>query len=118
MAKTYDIGPAFVQFIRLSKDAPIIHTAPTTEIEDPYRESNSLILRLPFRRGIVLGWWQESGKDEFDALASAIDYKVRGYLDDDSDYADAEDDVFAGHTWTRNREDSANYRKAIQVWNT
>lgn len=121
MAKTHDVGPAFVQFIRLKKDAPIIHTATTHELEDPYRESTSLVLRLPFGRGLVIGWWHESGKDEFEALASAINYKVRGYLDDDIPAVVAQDqgladDIFEMHTWTKNREDSANYQKALQVW--
>lgn len=126
MAKIHNMGPALWQFVRLSKDAPIIHTAPTTELEEPYRESTSLVLRLPFGRGLVIGWWHESGKNEFEALASAINYKVHGYLDDDvpEDAAEMnkdvglEDNIFASHTWVDYREDSANYRKAIQVWNT
>ena len=118
--KTHDFGPAFWQIIRLSKDAPIIHMAPTTEIEHPYRESTSLILRLPFGRGLVIGWWQNSGKDEFEALAAAIHYQVKGYLDDDASDVKSQDadNVFVTHTWTARREDSVNYQKAIQVWDS
>lgn len=73
MAETHDLGPIFVHSIWLKEGAPLAHTAPTNELEEPYRRSKSLIIRLPFtNRGAVFGWWRKTGRDEEEALREAV----------------------------------------------
>jgi hypothetical protein len=51
--------PFFVGFNYLRSDAPIIHLAPTTEIEYPWRVCpKSLVIKLPKGRGMVMGKWK------------------------------------------------------------
>jgi hypothetical protein len=69
---TRDIGRAFFHFVRVQPGSPIFHTAPTVEIEEPFRRSDSLVVRLPFRRAIVLGWWEDTGWDADTALMEAV----------------------------------------------
>lgn len=51
----------FVGLNYLKPDAPIFHTAPTHEIEHPWRICpNSWIIKLPNSRGLVVGWWKKN----------------------------------------------------------
>ena len=71
--------PLFWHSVRLTREAPLVHVAPTRELEYPYRTSQrSLILKLTRTRGIVLGWWKESGMNEYDHLMAAIDWQEKG----------------------------------------
>lgn len=72
MAETTDIGRAFFHVIHIQPGTPLAHLAPTVEIEAPYRSSRSLVIRLPFRRALVLGWWRNLGWDEEEALLQAV----------------------------------------------
>lgn len=71
--KTHDLGPFFVHKISLQKKSPIVHRFPSHELEEPYRKSNSLILRLPrTTRGAVIGWWQGTARTEEQTLLEAL----------------------------------------------
>lgn len=73
MPDTHDLGPIFVQSIWLRDDSPMFHLAPTFELESPYRESKSLVVRSPFsRRAFVFGWWRKTGRTEDEALTAAV----------------------------------------------
>jgi len=84
MPATKDLGRAFFHWIYLSKDAPIIHSAPTQELDAPFRNSpRSVVIRLwPYRYGFVLGWWHRSGFSESEALRRGIGARVEAVLDD------------------------------------
>jgi hypothetical protein len=71
--KTHDLGPLFAHKINLQKKSPLVHRFPSHEIEEPYRKSNSLILRLPgTHRGLVLGWWRSTTRTEEQTLLEAL----------------------------------------------
>jgi hypothetical protein len=71
--QTHGIGRAFYHTIRVKPDTAFLHTAPTVEIEPPYRRSDSLIVRVPFTPwAIVLGWWEDTGWDPEEALMEAV----------------------------------------------
>lgn len=71
--KTHDLGPLFVHGIKLRKDSPLVHTFPSHEMEEPYRRSNTLILRLPRgHRGVAIGWWRRTTRTEEQALLEAL----------------------------------------------
>ena len=72
MAETKDHGRFFYHLIRINKGTPPLHLAPTVMVEPPYRRSTSLVVRLPFRFGLVLGWWKDTGWDEETALLEAV----------------------------------------------
>lgn len=61
---------AYLQVIRLSPDAPLVHRAVTREIEHPYRTGRSVIVRVG-RRGLVLGRYDREGADEYSVLRRA-----------------------------------------------
>lgn len=77
MALTHDIGRFFWYTIRLHKEAPVIHRAPTHETDPPFRWSNSLVLHIkPTGWGVVLGWWHDSGPiTEVQAILRALQGK-------------------------------------------
>jgi hypothetical protein len=84
MPQTHDLGRFFMHRIYLVADAPLIHIAHTQEIDDPFRNSQSVVTRLwPSRHGIVLGLWKSSGLTEVEALCSAISAHDTDALDDD-----------------------------------
>lgn len=65
------LTPFFLHYIRLKPEAPYIHRARTNELEYPFRESNSLVLNLWRGRGLVLGRWRPTGRDETEGLLAA-----------------------------------------------
>lgn len=70
---THDIGPFFWHVINIRKGTPFIHRAQTAEVDEPFRISRSFVLRIPGKRGLVLGRWKSSGiVDEAEALANAV----------------------------------------------
>lgn len=74
----------------LSPDAPLLHFAPSHEIEEPFRSSNSAVVRLPgTRTGLVVGRWGITHGDEFAALTQALvphrepnETELENYTDD------------------------------------
>jgi hypothetical protein len=71
MPRTHDVGPFFVQFIDLAPKTPLLHTAPTDELDPPYRRSSSWIIRI-WRKGVVFGRWRHTGRSEKEALLEAV----------------------------------------------
>jgi hypothetical protein len=79
MPKVHNIGKTrFVQLFRLPADWKGKHVVRgyTQEIEEPFRTSTPLMLRLPFYRVLVLGKWTGSQPDEETALNSAMQGRV------------------------------------------
>jgi hypothetical protein len=94
MAKTHDIGPFFWQVIEVKKGTPPVHRAQTQEIDGKHRNARPFVIRLPFvgrhylnpypsydaptwidatvRRGLVVGFWHETGYEEYEALTRAL----------------------------------------------
>lgn len=48
----------------------------TQEIEEPFRTSTPLIIRLPFHKALVLGKWTGTQPDEETALNRAIEGRI------------------------------------------
>lgn len=79
MPMTHDLGRLFVHKVALESDSPRLHTAVTTEIEEPYRRSNSLVVRLFAEFGVVIGWWkQDPNRTEDEALLTALSLGAHG----------------------------------------
>lgn len=78
MPASKDLGRLFVLMIRVTDQAGWFWTAPTFEIEPPFRVCNRcLIFRVkPFRTALVLGWWRDSGLGEEAALRQALSARV------------------------------------------
>lgn len=69
----HDLGPLFVHRIRLQKKSPLLHRYPSHEMDEPFRWSNSLILRLPWsHQGLVLGLWHSTDRTEEQTLLDAL----------------------------------------------
>lgn len=95
MAQTFDIGPLFFQVLEL-RPGPLLHTGVSQEIEEPYRRSDVLVVRIPFTgRGIAVGWWKESGFDEVQALETAIAGHGLDVFDIDLEDEDVRDQIRA-----------------------
>lgn len=85
--KKYDIGKLFWHTIRLQKKSPIFHRYPSHEVEEPYRWSNSLIVRIPWSPyGLVLGIWQATERTEEQMLLEAL----QGRQMTDEEFSDSE----------------------------
>lgn len=71
--ETHGIWRFFWHSISLKKKSPIYHRYPTHEIDYPYREANSHILRLPWSsHGLVVGWWRNTDRDEAQAILEGL----------------------------------------------
>ncbi len=77
MPETRDIGALFAHTVNLKPGSPFLHTATTNEIEPPYRHSNSVIIKIWPGKGLVLGRWRRTWRNENEALYAAI----QGYGD-------------------------------------
>lgn len=85
--KKHDIGPLFIHGIALKKKSPIIHRYPSHEVDEPYRWSNSLILRLPWSSvGLVMGLWRTTNRTEEQTLLDALQGRQMGT----QEFSDAE----------------------------
>lgn len=84
--KTYDLGPAFVHGIPLNPKSPRLHTATTNEVDEPYRQSKSLVVRLWRTHGFVLGWWRKTDRTEEQALVDALQAHLDVDLLDEDGY--------------------------------
>jgi hypothetical protein len=75
MAKTHDIGASlFYQYYKFYPARwgwKVIVRGWTQEIEPPYRTSAPFIIRLPFKKAIVVGKWNGTLEEE-QALSRAI----------------------------------------------
>lgn len=74
MPRTHDLPltPFFCHFLDLAPKSPFLHTAPTNELEIPFRTSSSLVVRIWPRKGLVLGRWRKTGRGETEAILTAI----------------------------------------------
>jgi hypothetical protein len=72
MPQTHGVGPFFVHAVNLRPHTPFLHTAPTDEINPPYRYSRSLIIKIWPGKGIVLGRWKNNWRSETAALYTAL----------------------------------------------
>jgi hypothetical protein len=72
--RTHDIGRFAWNWIRLDKRARTYSVAKAYEIDEPYRGSRSVILRLAGTRGIVLHHWETNPESlEDDGLGRWIE---------------------------------------------
>lgn len=85
--ETHGIGPLFVAGIRLRWNAPPVHRAPTTEMEEPFRVARGIVVHLwPTTLGLVFGRWRKGaeyeqregwvGRTEDDAIKEALSLVV------------------------------------------
>jgi hypothetical protein len=71
--ETHGFWRFFFHSISLKKKSPLVHMNQTHEIDEPYRWSKSLILRLPWAtRGLVLGWWRNTTRTEDEAILAGM----------------------------------------------
>jgi hypothetical protein len=78
MPASKDLGRLFGLTIKVTSEAGWIWTAPTFEIEPPFRVCpRCILIRLkPFKTALVLGWWRDSGLEEEAALRQALSARV------------------------------------------
>jgi hypothetical protein len=74
MPKVHNIGPAFVQLTNFPYKwgNKFVVRGWTQEIDEPFRTSKPLIVRLPNYKALVLGLWSEE-QDEETALSGALE---------------------------------------------
>ena len=82
MPKVHNIGSAFVQVTKFPYDwgNKFVVRGWTQEIEEPFRTSKPLILRLPNYKALVCGRWTGI-KDEEEALSGALETREVTYDD-------------------------------------
>ena len=82
MPKVHNIGPVFVQVTKFPYDwgNKVVVRGWTQEIEEPFRTSKPLILRLPNYKALVCGRWT-GVKDEEEALSGALETREVTYDD-------------------------------------
>ena len=82
MPKVHNIGPVFVQVTKFPYDwgKKVIVRGWTQEIEEPFRTSKPLILRLPNYKALVCGRWNGM-KNEEEALSGALETREVTYDD-------------------------------------
>lgn len=70
---THGFWRFFYHDIQLKPESPILHRYPTHEVDEPYRWAKSFIIKLhKDGRGIVLGWWRKTNRNEEQALIDAM----------------------------------------------
>ena len=82
MPQAHNIGPLFVQVTKFPYNwgSKVLVRGWTQEIEEPFRTSTPLIVRLPNYRALVLGKWT-GAKEEEEALNSALGRRDLTYDD-------------------------------------
>ena len=82
MPKVHNIGPVFVQVTKFPYDwgNKVVVRGWTQEIEEPFRTSQPLILRLPKYKALVCGRWT-GVKNEEEALSGALETREVTYDD-------------------------------------
>jgi hypothetical protein len=78
MPASKDLGRLFALTIKVTDEAGWVWTAPTFEIEPPFRICRKcLLVRIkPFKTALVLGWWRDSGMTEDAALKQALSARI------------------------------------------
>lgn len=106
MPKVHNIGPVFVQYTKFPYDwgKKVVVRGWTQEIEEPFRTSKPLILRLPNYKALVCGRWTGS-KTEEEALNEALSRRDLTYDDfteeagwtpaPDSDREESSEDIYS-----------------------
>jgi Icc-related predicted phosphoesterase len=72
MPQTRDLGRLFAHPIKLKPGTKRVHRAQTNELDEPYRQSNSLVIRFGRTKGIVLGRWHHTERTADEALRDAL----------------------------------------------
>ncbi|TKK84576.1 hypothetical protein FDA94_28520 [Herbidospora galbida] len=73
MPQLKEFAGFYAHTLKLEKGSPVFHTAPTREIEYPFRVGTSLVVRLwPWLGAIVVGRWTGREADEEQALMRAV----------------------------------------------
>ena len=82
MPKVHNIGPVFVQVTKFPYEwgNKVVVRGWTQEIEEPFRTSQPLILRLPKYKALVCGRWT-GVKNEEEALTGALETREVTYDD-------------------------------------
>ena len=82
MPKAHNIGSRFVQLTNFPYDwgNKVIVRGWTQEIEEPFRTSKPLIVRLPRYKALVFGRWSGM-KSETEALSGALEARDASYED-------------------------------------
>lgn len=94
MAQTADIGPLFFQVLKLNRNAPVLHSGKSQEVDEPFRTSVVKIVRIPLTGiGIAVGWWQQTGFNEEQALIAAVDGFGLDLYDTDLDDPEVRDQI-------------------------
>lgn len=80
MPVSKDIGSFFGLTIKVTSEAGWVWTAPTFEIEPPFRVcKRCLLIRIkPFQTALVVGRWRPSGLSEDAALRQALSARIVG----------------------------------------
>jgi hypothetical protein len=80
MPKVHNIGPVFVQLTKFPYNwgNKVVVRGWTQEIEEPFRTSQPLILRLPKYKALVCGRWT-GVKNEEEALTGALETREVTY---------------------------------------
>lgn len=85
MPITKDLGPFYCHTIDYrKKPRGLIERAYSQEIEGKYRRGYGLAIRKPFStKGLVVGFWKNTGYNETQALTSALNAKPLIQADND-----------------------------------
>lgn len=72
----------FVGFMYLKKEAPYFHVELTAEIEYPWRVCpKTLIIKLPKKRGMVVGFWRKNLKPWQESLMEILKGREIGFAE-------------------------------------
>lgn len=77
MPKVHTIGSTFVQVTKFYYDwgNKVAVRGWTQELDEPYRTSKPLIIRLPNYKALVLGYWNGQQPDEEAAFTAALELR-------------------------------------------
>ena len=86
MPETHDALGFFTHTLKLKPKTKRLHRAPTNELDEPYRRSNSLVVRLWGTQGLVFGRWRGTERTADEALREALqsDLEDPTQLDDET----------------------------------
>lgn len=56
--QTHRLGRLYTHMVRLT-GAPLVHRGKSSMTQYPYYWAHPVIIRLPFGRGLVIGWWHK-----------------------------------------------------------
>lgn len=71
--KRTGLDRVFFHSIWLNRNTPLLHVAETQEIQEPFRSTGSLIVKLPrATKGVAIGIWSEKGMSAEEGLLRAV----------------------------------------------